>query len=91
VDCPVALRFLSCSSSPGTCPSPTCRSFPKPDPVLDLLLSMLSLDPGTRITAAKALQHEWFRQEPLPSPDSVFAGQHGRQAPAYPQRAMRPY
>ncbi|KAL4855931.1 Cyclin-dependent kinase E-1 [Chlorella vulgaris] len=71
--------------------SPLLRSFPKPDPVLDLLLSMLSLDPGTRITAAKALQHEWFRQEPLPSPDSVFAGQHGRQAPAYPQRAMRPY
>ena len=29
-------------------------------------------------------------QDPLPSAASVFAGMHGRQAPAYPQRAMRP-
>lgn len=66
------------------------RSFPKPDQVLDLLLSMLSLDPSARVTAAAALQHDWFRSDPLPSPESVFAGQHGRQAAAYPQRAVRP-
>lgn len=29
-------------------------------------------------------------QEPLPSADSVFAGLAGRQAPAYPQRPVRP-
>ncbi|KAL4425063.1 hypothetical protein ABPG77_001841 [Micractinium sp. CCAP 211/92] len=69
--------------------SPLLRSFPKPDSLLELLLSMLTLDPNARITAAAALQHEWFRQDPLPSADSVFAGQHGRQAPAYPQRAVR--
>ena len=58
--------------------------------MLDLLLGMLALDPGKRLTAAAALQHEWFRQEPLPSAESVFAGLHGRQAPAYPQRPVRP-
>lgn len=70
--------------------SPLLRAFPSPDSLLDLLLAMLALDPERRITAAAALQHEWFRQEPLPSPDSVFAAPHGRQAPAYPQRAVRP-
>ncbi len=75
---------------PTTPCTPTpCSSFPKPDSLLLLLLSMLTLDPNARITAAAALQHEWFRQDPLPSADSVFAGQHGRQAPAYPQRAVR--
>lgn len=75
---------------PSPCAAPPCSAFPKPDSLLDLLLGMLSLDPSVRITAAAALQHEWFRQDPLPSGDSVFAGQHGRQAPAYPQRAVRP-
>lgn len=69
---------------------PHRRAFAKPDSLLDLLLGMLTLDPSQRLTAAAALQHEWFKQEPLPNGDSVFAGAMGRQAPAYPQRAVRP-
>ncbi|PSC68202.1 calcium-translocating P-type PMCA-type [Micractinium conductrix] len=75
--------------------SPLLRAFPKPDPVLDLLLSMLRLDPSRRVTAAAALQHEWFTQEPKPSWDNLYLDsvclfQQRHATPAYPQRAVRP-
>lgn len=43
---------------PGHC----CSAFPKPEALLDLLLGMLCLDPAQRLTAAAALQHDWFQQ-----------------------------
>lgn len=55
--------YAAVPSTPCCCPPPLCcRAFPKPDTLLDLLLAMLVLDPAHRITAAAALQHEWFRQ-----------------------------
>jgi len=37
------------------------------NPVVDLLQKLLSLNPAKRITAAEALQHPWFFEEPLPN------------------------
>lgn len=35
---------------------------------LDLLQKLLAYDPEARISAAEALQHPWFAEEPLPAP-----------------------
>jgi cell division cycle 2-like protein len=37
---------------------------------LDLLAKMLTYDPKKRITAAAALEHKWFKEEPLPCDSS---------------------
>ncbi|KAM4055372.1 kinase [Hirsutella rhossiliensis] len=44
-----------------------------------LLNSLLALDPDRRPTAAKMLQHEYFRQDPKPKPENLF--------PTFPSRA----
>jgi serine/threonine protein kinase len=44
--------------------------FTKSPAVLDLLERLLCLNPRKRITAAEALEHEWFKQEPLPNKDA---------------------
>ena len=36
----------------------------------DLLCKLLILDPAKRISAADAVEHPWFREEPLPKPQS---------------------
>lgn len=39
---------------------------------LDLFSKMLCLNPYERITAGSALQHDWFKKEPLPSKSIIF-------------------
>lgn len=39
---------------------------------LDLLRQMLTLDPNKRITATRALKHEWFRELPMPQPEELM-------------------
>ena len=41
-------------------------SLKEDSPALDLLRRMLEYDPNKRVTAAKALEHEYFRVEPFP-------------------------
>ena len=33
---------------------------------MDLLLKMIELDPSKRITAKEALEHEYFKLDPIP-------------------------
>lgn len=42
------------------------------DAGLDLLLKCFAFDPKRRITASEALQHEFFREAPLPKDPSQF-------------------
>jgi len=51
----------------------------------DLLQRMLVYCPSKRITAEKALEHEFFQQDPLPGMNAFFQGKQQR-APNYPQR-----
>ncbi|KAL2680760.1 hypothetical protein Neosp_008363 [[Neocosmospora] mangrovei] len=44
-----------------------------------LLADLLSLDPDRRPTAREMLQHEYFRQDPKPKPESMF--------PTFPSKA----
>ena len=44
-----------------------------------LLNDLLALDPGRRPTAQETLQHEYFRQDPKPKPESMF--------PTFPSKA----
>ncbi|RSL59145.1 hypothetical protein CEP54_007430 [Fusarium duplospermum] len=61
-----------------------------------LLADLLSLDPDRRPTAREMLQHEYFRQDPKPKPESMFptfpskAGQERRrrQEPHAPARGQ---
>ncbi|KAJ6447036.1 cyclin-dependent kinase G-1 [Purpureocillium lavendulum] len=54
---------------------------------VDLLESLLSLDPARRPSAKDVLQHEYFAQDPRPKPESLFptfpskAGQERRRRP----------
>ncbi|CAM8881826.1 unnamed protein product [Rhodiola kirilowii] len=50
---------------------------PPKSPAYDLLSKMLEYDPQKRITAAQALEHEYFRIEPLPGSNAFATGQHG--------------
>lgn len=49
------------------------------DEALDLLSRMMSFDASTRISAADALQHRYFRTEPLPSEVDQLPKPRGRQ------------
>lgn len=46
---------------------------------MDLLNRCLAYNPKRRITAQKALEHEWFREEPRPKASHAF--------PMWPSRA----
>ncbi|PQM40395.1 cyclin-dependent kinase E-1 [Prunus yedoensis var. nudiflora] len=54
-------------------------------PAYDLLSKMLEYDPRKRITAAQALEHEYFRIEPLPGRNALVPTQ-GEKVVNYPTR-----
>eukprot|EP00262_Sarcandra_glabra_P017921 TRINITY_DN6274_c0_g1_i4.p1 TRINITY_DN6274_c0_g1~~TRINITY_DN6274_c0_g1_i4.p1 ORF type:complete len:162 (+),score=32.93 TRINITY_DN6274_c0_g1_i4:365-850(+) len=49
---------------------------------------MLEYDPRKRITAAQALEHEYFRIDPLPGRNALVPGQPGEKAVNYPARPV---
>lgn len=54
----------------------------------DLLSKMLEYDPCKRISAAQALEHEYFRCEPLPGRNALVPTQPGEKPVGYPQRPV---
>lgn len=54
----------------------------------DLLSKMLEYDPRKRITAAQALEHEYFRLEPLPGRNALVPSQPGEKVVNYPTRPV---
>ncbi|EXC33094.1 Cyclin-dependent kinase E-1 [Morus notabilis] len=56
-------------------------------PAYDLLSKMLEYDPRKRITAAQALEHEYFRIEPLPGRNGLVPFQ-GEKVVNYPTRPV---
>ncbi|XP_010918105.1 cyclin-dependent kinase E-1 [Elaeis guineensis] len=54
----------------------------------DLLSRMLEYDPQKRITAAAALEHEYFRMDPLPGRNALVPSQPGEKAVNYPARPV---
>ncbi|KAI8018048.1 Cyclin-dependent kinase E-1 [Camellia lanceoleosa] len=57
-------------------------------PAYDLLSKMLEYDPRKRITAAQALEHEYFRLEPLPGRNALVPSQPGEKVVNYPTRPV---
>ncbi|KAJ7945137.1 Cyclin-dependent kinase [Quillaja saponaria] len=57
-------------------------------PAYDLLSKMLEYDPRKRITAAQALEHEYFRIEPLPGRNALVPCQPGEKVVSYPTRPV---
>ncbi|KAJ7524882.1 hypothetical protein O6H91_17G026100 [Diphasiastrum complanatum] len=57
-------------------------------PAYDLLSRMLEYDPTKRISAAQALEHEYFRAEPLPGRNALVPGQPGEKIVVYPARPV---
>ncbi|KAL0544371.1 hypothetical protein IC582_019485 [Cucumis melo] len=57
-------------------------------PAYDLLSKMLEYDPRKRITAAQALEHEYFRLEPLPGYNALVPNQPGEKVINYPTRPV---
>ncbi|XP_054821618.1 cyclin-dependent kinase E-1 isoform X2 [Prosopis cineraria] len=57
-------------------------------PAYDLLSKMLEYDPRKRITAAQALEHEYFKMEPLPGRNALVPCQLGEKAVNYPTRPV---
>ncbi|MFS8014967.1 putative protein-serine/threonine kinase CMGC-CDK-CDK8 family [Helianthus anomalus] len=58
------------------------------NPAYDLLCKMLEYDPRKRITAAQALEHEYFRMEPLPGRNALVPPQPGEKIVNYPIRPV---
>lgn len=56
-----------------------------PAEAVDLIKSMLALDPGKRLSAREALEHPWFRMEPRPQ--RMIMGEFGSpvRSPVYAQ------
>ncbi|KAJ0989885.1 hypothetical protein J5N97_008241 [Dioscorea zingiberensis] len=61
---------------------------PQKNPAYDLLSKMLEYDPQKRITAAQALEHEYFRLDPLPGRNALVTSQPGEKAVNYPTRPV---
>ncbi|CAN6294102.1 unnamed protein product, partial [Urochloa humidicola] len=61
---------------------------PPKSPAFDLLSKMLEYDPRKRITAAQALEHEYFRMDPLPGRNALLPAQPGEKIVQYPVRPV---
>ncbi|KAL6642608.1 hypothetical protein ACP70R_020789 [Stipagrostis hirtigluma subsp. patula] len=61
---------------------------PPKSPAFDLLSKMLEYDPRKRITAAQALEHEYFRMDPLPGRNALLPSQPGEKIVQYPVRPV---
>ncbi|GLJ54572.1 hypothetical protein SUGI_1172150 [Cryptomeria japonica] len=61
---------------------------PLKSPAYDLLSKMLEYDPRRRISAAQALEHEYFRMDPLPGRNALVPSQPGEKAVTYPARPV---
>ncbi|XP_047094032.1 cyclin-dependent kinase E-1 [Lolium rigidum] len=66
----------------------TIVHLPQKGPAFDLLSRMLEYDPRKRITAAQALEHEYFRMDPLPGRNALIPSQPGEKIVAYPIRPV---
>ncbi|GJP42281.1 hypothetical protein CLOM_g1866 [Closterium sp. NIES-68] len=55
---------------------------------VNLLLRMLDYDPKKRMTAGQALEHEYFRIDPLPGRNSFFSGHPMERPVVYPKRPV---
>ncbi|KAH9311397.1 hypothetical protein KI387_026432 [Taxus chinensis] len=61
---------------------------PHKSPAYDLLSKMLEYDPRRRISAAQALEHEYFRMDPLPGRNALVPSQPGEKVISYPARPV---
>ncbi|KAK8963241.1 Cyclin-dependent kinase E-1 [Platanthera guangdongensis] len=61
---------------------------PPKSPAYDLLSKMLEYDPRKRLTAAQALEHEYFRIDPLPGRNALVPTQPGEKIINYPARPV---
>ncbi|KAH8939095.1 hypothetical protein BDL97_15G019600 [Sphagnum fallax] len=61
---------------------------PPKSAAFDLLSRMLEYDPAKRITAAQALEHEYFRTDPVPGRNALIPGQPGEKLVSYPARPV---
>ncbi|OAE30079.1 hypothetical protein AXG93_1474s1250 [Marchantia polymorpha subsp. ruderalis] len=61
---------------------------PAKSPAFDLLSKMLEYDPAKRISAAQALDHQYFRTEPLPGRNALVPGSPGEKVVHYPARPV---
>ncbi|KAF9610226.1 hypothetical protein IFM89_021419 [Coptis chinensis] len=61
---------------------------PQKSPAYDLLSKMLEYDPRKRITAAQALEHDYFRNDPLPGRNALVPCQPGEKVVNYPARPV---
>eukprot|EP00850_Spirogloea_muscicola_P008325 SM000044S15972 [mRNA] locus=s44:354689:358627:+ [translate_table: standard] len=67
---------------------PSMVQLPLKSPAYDLLLHMLEYDPAKRITAAQALEHEYFKLEPQPGRNSFVPGHPSEKMVVYPNRPV---
>ncbi|CAA7034922.1 unnamed protein product [Microthlaspi erraticum] len=61
---------------------------PFKSPAYDLLSKMLEYDPLKRITASQALEHEYFRMDPIPGRNAFVATQPMEKNVSYPTRPV---
>uniref|UniRef100_A0A803L4W3 Protein kinase domain-containing protein n=1 Tax=Chenopodium quinoa TaxID=63459 RepID=A0A803L4W3_CHEQI len=57
-------------------------------PAYDLLSKMLEYDPRKRLTAAQALEHEYFKMEPLPGRNAFIPSRPEEKVVNYPARPV---
>ncbi|KAB5516179.1 hypothetical protein DKX38_026827 [Salix brachista] len=55
---------------------------------LNKIFKMLEYDPRKRIAAAQALEHDYFRSEPLPARNALVPSQPGEKVINYPTRPV---
>ncbi|XP_024356729.1 cyclin-dependent kinase E-1 isoform X3 [Physcomitrium patens] len=61
---------------------------PPKSPGFDLLSKMLEYDPIKRITASQALEHDYFRNDPIPGRNSLVPPNAADKVVPYPQRPV---